>query len=95
MALFCNTVDGIAFIATADSRETSPEIMQAIAFFAKDAEEANALWNGDGFGTVCHLHDVWEYATGNGHLSGADLYWGDRTLNAVVAAEPYVAFVPY
>jgi hypothetical protein len=36
-----------AFIATADSRETSPEVMAAIAFLARDTAEAEAIWNGD------------------------------------------------
>ena len=36
--------------AAADSRETSSEIMQAIAYFERDLSEAEALWAGDGFG---------------------------------------------
>jgi hypothetical protein len=72
-----NDHDAEAFIATADSRETSPEIMRAIAFFARTLGEAEAIWNGDGerYG-LCSVLDIWEHVTGNG-LRDADQYvWG-------------------
>ena len=76
MAHFRDTEAGEEFVATADSRETSPEIMEAIAFFARDAGEAVALWEGDGFGTVCHPSDMWEHVTKNGLLEAGSFRWG-------------------
>lgn len=76
MTKFSETTEGAAFIATADSRETSPEIMEAIAFFARNAAEAEALWNGDGFGVVCHPSDLWERVTGNGSREPTEFCWG-------------------
>lgn len=74
--MFRDTPEAAAFVASAGSRETSPEIMQAIAFFARSLAEAEALWNGDGFGTVCSPADLWEHVTSNG-LRDADQYvWG-------------------
>ena len=70
------TAAAAAFIATADSRETSPEIMQTIAFFARDINEAEALWNGDGFGVVCQVSDLWENVTNNGLVDATDFCWG-------------------
>lgn len=85
MTKFRDTDAAAAFVASAGSRETSPEVMTAIAFFARDEVEAEALWQGDGLGKVCHLSDVWEHATGNGQHDDSDLYWGGRTLAAVMA----------
>ena len=76
MARFKDTDVGFAFIATADSRETSREIMEAIAFFARDEAEAVALWEGDGFGTVCDPSDIWEHVTGNGRRDADEFCWG-------------------
>ena len=84
MTLFHNTAAGAEFVATASSRETSPEVMEAFAFLARNAAEATALWNGDGFGTVCNLSDVEEIATGNGRLHPSDLMWGGKTLEQVI-----------
>lgn len=84
MTAFRHTDAADQFIATADSRETSREVMQAIAFFARDAAEAEALWNGDGLGQIAHLNDIWEHATGNGRVSDEGLFWGGRTLRAVM-----------
>ena len=85
MTKFIETEAGAAFIATADSRETSTEVMKAIAFFARDEKEAVALWEGDGLGRVAHLGDVWENATGNGRIDDNDLFWGGRTLAAIMS----------
>ena len=76
MTNFSDTIEGRAFVATADSRETSEEIMEAIAFFARDEVEATALWNGDGFGIVCHETDIWERVTGNGLRDATEFVWG-------------------
>jgi hypothetical protein len=84
MAKFADTDAGIAFIATADSRETSPKIMETIAFFARDEREAVALWEGDGFGVVCHPSDIWERVTNNGLADLADptdYCWGAAGAN--------------
>ena len=70
--------------ATADSRETSPEVMAAIAFLARNEAEAEALWNGDGFGVVCHASDLWEAATKNGTIDAETLYWGGRRFDQAV-----------
>lgn len=85
MTKFIETAAGEAFIATADSRETSKEVMKAIAFFARDEKEAVALWEGDGFGRVASLSDIWENATGNGRIDDSDLFLGGRTLATVMA----------
>lgn len=82
---FIDTDEGQAFIATAGSRETSAEIMKAIAFFARDEAEAVALWEGDAIGTTANLIDIWENATGNGRIDDADLMWGDRSLAQIMA----------
>lgn len=86
MERFADTDAGRAFVATADSRRTSPEVMEAIAFFARDEAEAVSLWDGDAIGTVAHLSDIWEHATGNGRISDEDLLWSDRSF-AVVMTE--------
>ncbi len=87
MTKFNETEAGAAFIASGDSRETSPEIMRAIAFFARDEKEAVALWEGDGFGRVANLSDIWEHATGNGRIDDNDLMWGGRTLAMIMAED--------
>lgn len=76
MEKFIDSADAQAFIASADSRETSVEIMQAIAFFAQNADEAVALWEGDGFGSVCHPTDLWEHVTNNGQRDASEFFWG-------------------
>ena len=76
MTKFDETQEAADFIASADSRGTSREIMEAIAFFARDLGEAESLWNGDGFGVVCLPLDIWEHVTGNGRTRVADYHWG-------------------
>ena len=76
MTNFRDTPDGAAFIAEANSRQTSPEIMSAIAFFARDRAEADALWNGDGLGVICTPLDLWEHVTGNGQRDTRGYCWG-------------------
>ena len=65
------------FVATADSRETSREIMRAIAAFAKDTAEAVTIWeegltNWDDESKLAFIHTV----TSDG-LDAADSFvWG-------------------
>ena len=81
MAHFEQTDAGAAWMATGDARETSPEIMAAIAFFARDEAEADALWNGDGFGRIANPSDIWEYVTNNGQRDATDYCWGAAGTN--------------
>lgn len=78
MTKFIDTAEGQDFIASGHSRETSPEVLEAIAFFARDLEEAEAAWNGDGrVRGICTDRDIWEHATSNG-TRDADLHWGQE-----------------
>ena len=77
MIRFSDTYAADDWRATADSRETSPEVMAGIAFFARDMAEAEAVWNGDMAG-ICHPSDLWEAATSNGLIDAETLYWGGR-----------------
>jgi len=82
---FGRTEAGAAFISTAARRETSEEIMEAIAFFARNEDEAVAIWQGDGLGRIADLIGVWERATGNGRIDDKDLTWGGRKLLEIMA----------
>lgn len=84
MTKFIDTDAAQDFIATADSRETSREVMEAIAFVARDDAEAVALWEGDALGVAANVGDILEHATGNGRIDDSDLMWGGRTLADVV-----------
>jgi hypothetical protein len=44
MTSFLHSHEGAAFIASGTSRNTSREIMELIAFYARDLEEAERLW---------------------------------------------------
>ena len=66
--------------------------MKAIAYYAYNAAEAVALWDGSrrvptgrswGWGTG--IDHIAHRATDNGRLHGADLHWGDRTLDQIMA----------
>lgn len=85
MTKFRETEAAAEFIATAASRETSREVMEAIAFFARNEAEAVALWEGNGIGSIANLSDVWENATGNGREDDTLLFWGGRTLAEIMA----------
>ncbi len=74
MADFRDTDAGAAFIASADSRNTSPEIVEAIAFFARDLAEAEAFWEGDY--AICPPSGLWERVTKNGLHATTDFCWG-------------------
>lgn len=73
---FRDTPEAAAFIASADARRTSPEIMQAIVFFARNLDEAERVWDGE-FGIVCHALDIWERVTQNGRRDPTDYCWGE------------------
>ena len=75
MVRFSETAEGRAFVASAASRETSPEIMEAIAWLARDTGEAVALW-ADGFSPCGAVVDVQEIATKNGRFNARDFVWG-------------------
>ena len=77
---FSETPEGEAFIASGPSRETSPEIMEAIAFFSRNLAEANAIWSGD-FGGICHPIDLWENVTKNGLKDPSNFVWGESGAN--------------
>ena len=84
MEKFRETAEAAAFIASGNRRKTSPEIMRAIAFFARDCAEAEAIWHGDAIGSACTLSDIWEHATSNGAKS-IDLAWGEQSLEQRMA----------
>lgn len=73
------------FIASGESRCTSREIMETIAHFARTGDEAEALWDGSGFGVVATLADICERATERGQIDPGDLFWGDRSLAQVIS----------
>ncbi len=86
MVKWHETDEASAFIASGDGRETDARIMNAIAFFAQDAAEAEAFWNGD-FGGKCEYGAIWEHATNNGKLDGCEMQWGAAgNLNAICGA---------
>lgn len=84
MTRYYDTQAAVEFIASANTRETSREVMEAIAFFARSTEEADALWNGDSIGKIANLSDIWENATNNGSRDDEELFWGGRTLREVM-----------
>ena len=74
MTNFADTTAAADFIATAASRETSEEIMEAIAFCARDEAEAVKIWEdcpGREFLTA-----IVEIVTNNGMLETTDFEWG-------------------
>ena len=63
------------FVSSADSRETSPEIMEAIWYVAGgNSERAEEIWR-DG-GTEPEMIAIEERATNNGGVDKNTLYWG-------------------
>ncbi len=75
MTKFNETAQGLKFIESADSRETSRDVMEAIAFFARNENEAIAIWEGDAIDAACTLRDIWGHATSNG-VNDVNLCWG-------------------
>ena len=77
MIKFFETAEGESFIASAGARETSVEIMKAIAGFARNLDEAESLWAGDGVGRVATIVDLIEVVTNNGRRGEpSDYVWG-------------------
>jgi plasmid stability protein len=62
------------FIDSGDSRETSPEIMEAIADLAKNPAEAERIWQDP---TEEEDLAIWERVTKNGLLPADDFFWGE------------------
>ena len=62
------------FIDTADSRETSPELMDAILFVADGNEsEAVRIWEEP---TAEEAVSLWERVTKNGLVGSTEFCWG-------------------
>ena len=61
------------FIATANSRETSPEIMEAIRSVAGSDTAAVLVWEAP---SEEEALAVWERVTNNGLIPSADYCWG-------------------
>ena len=85
MTQFHETPAGVAFIATAASRETSPEVMKAIASVSANTEQADALWSGDGIDIICGMSRLVGIATDFGKIETADLYWGGCDLAQIIS----------
>ncbi len=66
-----------AFLASADSRETSIEIMRAIAAFSRNANDAEIIWQ-DGIGNwdASSAKAFVNAVTGNGAYDPTDFHWG-------------------
>ena len=63
-----------SFLDSADSRETSTEIMEAIALVAKsDADEAERIWEDP---TLEQLTQVWQIVTHGGEIESTEFCWG-------------------
>lgn len=63
-----------AFIESADSRETSVELMEAIAKVARDEADAERIWEDGPTSTeLCHIVEI---VTKNGALETTDFVWG-------------------
>ena len=73
---FSETPEGKIFIASGPSRETSPEIMDAIAFFARTLTQAEAIWDGDLDAGDALAISIWERVTNNGRLNYELFVWG-------------------
>jgi hypothetical protein len=61
------------FIDTADSRETSPEIMEAIAGLSRSDENAVGIWEAP---SPEEALAIWERVTRNGLVSSTEFCWG-------------------
>jgi len=62
------------FIDTANARETSPEIMEAIWWLSRGDEDfANGVWEAP---TPDEFTAIWERVTMNGQRDATDFVWG-------------------
>lgn len=75
--------EALDWIETGDSRETNAEIMEAIAWLARNEAEADAIWE-DGPQDHTQALVIWEPATKNGLLDGDDLMWGGRSFSQIM-----------
>ena len=75
------------FLETADSRETSSEIMEAILAVAGGSEKrAEKIWENGG--SEEELIAIWELVTNNGLRDATEFYWGSegsRWANEILA----------
>ena len=76
MVKFSESQEAADFIATAHSRETSAEIMDAIVFFAGNLAEAEKIWRDGALPGVATMLDLWESVTKNGLVSSKEFFWG-------------------
>jgi hypothetical protein len=64
------------FVASGDARETSREVMEAIAHFAVDADHAVVIWE-EGLGmTGPDSTEFWSMVTEGGERASGDFCWG-------------------
>lgn len=66
------------FVASGSSRETSREIMEAIAFVANSAADAIRIWEEP---TQAERLAIWERVTKNGLLKSSEFCWGAAGVN--------------
>jgi len=83
MTDFIRTDAADTFIAEADARETSTEVMRAIAEQATDYTDAAAIWE-NGPRHKAQADAIIASATAGGE-SADDLHWGDLTLSGAAA----------
>lgn len=87
MTTFANTDAAAEFIATANSRETSKTVMEAITQFAADAAEAETIWeNGLNSFDDQSAKAFIDTATRDGTIDLDDLCWGASTGLEIVPA---------
>jgi hypothetical protein len=79
MTKFAETAAAASFIATAASRETSVEIMEAIAALACSEIEAARIWDAP---TAEELAAIAVLVT----RDADDFFWGDNTLAEIINA---------
>lgn len=61
------------FIDSANSRETSTEVMEAISQLARHESEAIRIWEAP---TEAEILAIWERVTKNGLIDADEFYWG-------------------
>lgn len=71
------------FLTSGDSRETSPEVMEAIMDLASAYPNPDPvrIWEAP---TESECVAIWEMVTKNGLLSDRDFHWGCSTLHEVI-----------
>ncbi len=64
------------FVNSADTRETSVEIMEAIEWLADGkTKTANRIWEAP---TELEMNTIWERVTKNGLVPSSDFCWGEE-----------------